>query len=165
MTRSCRENRTSNHPRGIRPSLGITLLELVVLVAVLGMLAAVGIPAYGNYREKARITKAAADVALIQFDIRLYTSANNGKLPVNLDALGHGTIRDPWGNPYQYLDLATAPPGHARKDRFLVPLNTDYDLYSNGKDGVSRPPLTAHQSRDDILRASNGAFIGLASDF
>lgn len=165
MTLSCRENRTSNNPRWIRSSLGITLIELVVLVAILGTLAAVGIPAYSNYREKARITKAAGDIVLIQFDIRLYTSANNGQLPANLNALGRGPILDPWGNPYQYLIISTAVPGQVRKDRFLVPLNTDYDLYSKGKDGVSSPPLTAHQSRDDIVRASNGSFIGLASDF
>jgi general secretion pathway protein G len=55
--------------------------------------------------------------------------------------------------------------GKMRKDRFLVPLNSDYDLYSMGKDGDSRPPLTAQMSRDDIVRASDGAFVGLASDF
>jgi general secretion pathway protein G len=165
MTLPCREGRASRHPSGHRSTFGITLFELVILVAILGMLVTVGIPAYGNYRDKARITKAAADIVLIQFDIRLYTSVNNGKLPANLDALGRGSIRDPWGNPYQYLNVATASPGSVRKDRFLVPLNTDYDLYSNGKDGVSEPPLTAHKSRDDIVRASNGGFIGLASDF
>lgn len=53
----------------------------------------------------------------------------------------------------------------ARKDRFLVPINTDFDLYSMGKDGTSVPSLTAAASRDDVVRAANGAFIGLASRF
>ena len=88
-----------------------------------------------------------------------------GSFPPDLNALGRGAIRDPWGNPYRYLNIATAIPGHVRKDRFLVPLNSDYDLYSMGKDGESQPPITSAKSRDDILRASNGAFIGLASDF
>jgi general secretion pathway protein G len=52
-----------------------------------------------------------------------------------------------------------------RKDRFLVPINTDYDLYSMGKDGRSSPPLTAKASRDDIIRANDGAYIGLASNY
>jgi len=55
--------------------------------------------------------------------------------------------------------------GQARKDRFLVPLNSDYDLYSAGKDGESRPPLSAQMSQDDIVRANDGAYIGLASQY
>jgi len=34
-----------------------------------------------------------------------------------------------------------------------------------GKDGASVPPLTAKASRDDIIRANDGRFIGLASDY
>ncbi len=55
--------------------------------------------------------------------------------------------------------------GQARKDRFLVPLNSDFDLYSTGRDGRSAPPLTAQYSRDDIVRAVNGGYVGLASEF
>jgi general secretion pathway protein G len=56
-------------------------------------------------------------------------------------------------------------PGGARKDRRLVPINSDYDLYSVGKDGQSSPPLTAGQSQDDIIRASDGGFVGPASTY
>ncbi len=52
-----------------------------------------------------------------------------------------------------------------RKDRFLVPLNTGFDLYSMGPDGRSVAPLTAAASRDDVVWANDGAFIGPASDF
>lgn len=52
-----------------------------------------------------------------------------------------------------------------RKDRFLVPINSDYDLYSMGKDGESVAPLTAAKSRDDIVRAANGTYVGLAENF
>jgi len=55
--------------------------------------------------------------------------------------------------------------GRARKDRFLVPINSDFDLYSMGRDGESVPPLAAPKSRDDVVRAANGAFVGLASKF
>jgi general secretion pathway protein G len=44
-------------------------------------------------------------------------------------------------------------------------LNSAFDLYSAGADGVSRPPLTAHQSSDDIIYGRDGGFIGRASDF
>jgi general secretion pathway protein G len=57
------------------------------------------------------------------------------------------------------------PAGQPRKDRFLVPINTDFDLYSMGRDGESVPALTAAKSRDDVVRAANGSYIGLASRF
>lgn len=53
----------------------------------------------------------------------------------------------------------------ARKDRFQVPINSDFDLYSMGPDGQSKPPLNTPVSRDDILRANDGAFYGIAEEF
>jgi general secretion pathway protein G len=52
-----------------------------------------------------------------------------------------------------------------RTDKNLVPLNSDYDLYSMGKDGESQIPLTVKISHDDIIRANDGAFVGLAIDY
>jgi general secretion pathway protein G len=52
-----------------------------------------------------------------------------------------------------------------RRDRFLVPINSDYDLYSMGADGRTATPLTASMSRDDIVRAGDGSFIGPASGY
>ena len=46
-----------------------------------------------------------------------------------------------------------------------MPINSDFDLYSTGPDGASVAPLTAEPSRDDIVRANDGAFIGLASEY
>jgi general secretion pathway protein G len=53
----------------------------------------------------------------------------------------------------------------ARKDRFLVPINSDFDLYSMGKDGDSKAPFTAKASRDDIVRVNDGGYVGLAEEF
>ena len=73
---------------------------------------------------------------------------------------------DPWGNPYQYLNFAdTKGKGAMRKDRFLVPINSYFDLYSIGKDGQSVPPLTAKVSKDDIIWANDGDYVGLASQY
>jgi general secretion pathway protein G len=55
--------------------------------------------------------------------------------------------------------------GGARKDRFLVPINSDFDIYSMGRDGQTIAPLTAPKSHDDIIRASDGGFYGLAAYF
>ena len=47
----------------------------------------------------------------------------------------------------------------------LVPLNSTYDLYSKGKDGASASALNAHASGDDVIRANDGGYIGLASGY
>ena len=78
-----------------------------------------------------------------------------------------GGLLDPWTHPYQYLRIngANIKGSSLRKDKSLVPVNTDFDLYSMGKDGASVSPFTAKQSRDDIVRANNGKFVGLAADY
>ena len=52
-----------------------------------------------------------------------------------------------------------------RKDKNLVPINSEYDLYSLGPDGDSMPPLTAKPSRDDIVMANDGKYIGPVEDY
>jgi general secretion pathway protein G len=80
--------------------------------------------------------------------------------------IGFGGQLDPWGNAYQYLNFADIMGlADVRKDRNLVPINTDFDLYSEGPDGDSLPPLTAPPSRDDIVRANDGRFVGKGEDY
>lgn len=55
--------------------------------------------------------------------------------------------------------------GKLRKDKNLVPINSDFDLYSKGPDGQSASPLTASISQDDIVRGRNGTFFGKASEY
>jgi general secretion pathway protein G len=47
----------------------------------------------------------------------------------------------------------------------MHPLNTDYDLCSMGPDGKTNAPLTAKASHDDIIRANDGQYIGVAANF
>jgi general secretion pathway protein G len=55
--------------------------------------------------------------------------------------------------------------GKWRRDRFLNPVNTDYDLYSMGADGRTQVNFNAKWARDDIVRANNGEYVGLASEY
>ncbi len=144
---------------------GFTLIEILIAVAIIGVLASIALPAYKDYVENAKVAKAVSDIATIAVKVEAYWQDERA-YPSNLAAIGVIGITDPWEHQYQYLDL-TAPSstGQARKDKNLVPLNSDFDLYSKGKDGLSRGPLIATDSKDDILRANDGHFIGLASKY
>lgn len=148
-----------------RQQCAFTLFELLLVVAIVGILSALAMPTYQRYVDDARVQLAKVDIRTIESVLERYYSKNNA-YPDTLAQAGIGNLRDPWGNPYRYLRITPATNrGSMRKDRNLVPINSDYDLYSMGKDGDSRPPLTASASRDDVVRANNGRFVGLGADY
>ncbi len=146
---------------------GFTLIELLVVIALVTTLVAAAVPFYTEAIDDAKTARATADISLLAKDIAMY-QIDNEKLPGALGDIGRPGLLDPYGNPYEFLNFATAGAGwkgQARKDRFLVPLNSDYDLYSKGRNGISKPPLTAIDSQDDIVRANDGGYIGLAAEY
>lgn len=142
---------------------GVTLLELLITIALIGLLSAVAMPSYQAYMERAKIQVAKKDILEISLKLERYLTFKNA-YPTTLADLPD-TRLDPWGSPYRYLSMEGAKVGQKRKDKSLHPLNSDYDLYSMGPDGNSQTPLTAKASRDDIIRANNGGFIGVAEDY
>jgi len=147
-----------------RKERGFTLTEILIVVAILVVLAAVAIPSYQRYVERARVMRATQDIGAIAAAIQQSTIDTN-TLPNSLDEIRQAR-NDPWGRPYQYYNLqAKKGNGGARKDKKLAPLNSDFDLYSLGKDGLSKPQLNNKESRDDVVRARDGKYIGLAEDF
>ena len=165
---------------------GYSLVELLIVVAIIATIAAIAIPSYSEMVNTAYVVTAIGDIKKIQYDIEWYY-ASNGSFPESLAAAKIEQRLDPWGEPYQYLKIAgaQAEAGNgngggkgkggsgggdgkadgARKDKNLHPLNSDFDLYSKGRDGKSQLPITAEPSRDDIIRANNGGFIGLAKSY
>ncbi len=142
---------------------GFTIIEILAVTTIIGTLATIAIPKAYNAIDRAKGARAADEIRHLEAEIAGYSSAGT-TLPNALTNLGPGTYLDPWGNPYQYLNQANSNGnGQSRKDRFLVPLNTDYDLYSMGPDGQSVGPLTAKASLDDIVRANDGGYVGLAA--
>ena len=146
---------------------GFNLLEIFVAMVIISLLTALAVPAYSSFIMRAKVAGAIGDMRSMSIEIDRFSLNNEDRLPVTLADLPMIIPLDPWGNNYQYLNIRTAGPGlgGVRKDGNLNPLNTDFDLYSTGKDGRSKSPLTAKHSRDDIVRANNGAFFGLAEDY
>ena len=146
----------------------VTLIELLLGIAIVATLGTIGVPLYNNYIDKARLSAAITDIRAIEMEVTKY-QAERGKLPDTLGQVGLADRLDPWGQRYEYLRIEGLDKkdvqGKWRKDRFLVPVNSDYDVYSMGKDGQSLPAFTAKASRDDVVRANNGAYVGLASDY
>ena len=144
---------------------GFTLLELIMVVAMIGTLAAIAVPVYYKYIEDAKIAKACADIRIIEKEIIGSQSDEGDVLPDSLADINRESFPDPWGNPYQYANHDNITPGERRKYKSTVPLNTDFDLYSMGPDGKSKPPITAGDSYDDIIRAGDGEYVGPASEY
>lgn len=144
---------------------GMSLIELMLALAILAVLMTIALPKYADYRERVRVAQAVIEIGELQSAIDHYVDDNRVP-PDSLAQIGRAGKLDPWGQPYQYLNLADkGAKGAARKNRNLVPINSSYDLYSMGKDAASVAPLTAKVSRDDVVRANDGKFIGLARDY
>jgi general secretion pathway protein G len=148
-------------------SKGFGLLDLMVTLVIASMLVTLAIPAYDVFVGRAKVAKAIGDMGKISLAVDRFRLNNSDQMPEALVELNMDVPLDPWGRQYAYLNIWTAGPGKGalRKDGKLNPLNTDFDLYSLGKDGDSKGPLSAKASRDDIIRANDGAFIGLGEDY
>ena len=157
-------------PGGVRRRVSarraFTLIEVLAAMTIVAALTALSIPKFSEFVEIARVTRSIGDIDAIEFELD-----SQDTLPDNLSSIGRAGMLDPWGNPYVYYKFppskggGRAPPSGARKDRFLVPVNSTYDLYSMGADGKTATAFTAKAARDDIVRANDGGYVGLAAKF
>jgi len=133
-----------NWQSGSRRS-AFTLIELLLVLVILAVLAAVVVPKFTNRSEQAREAAAKTDIANMETALDAF-EIDNGRFPSTEEGLGalleapsnarswkgpylkRGMPNDPWGNPYVYRFPAT----HSK---------SGYDLYSTGPDG--------HEGGDD----------------
>ena len=143
---------------------GFTLIELMLAVGLTALLAAIAMPSYTAYLEGARVTRAAQDIRVMASVIQKYQSDYNA-LPATLADVNLNGMVDPWGRPYVYYNIVANGKNGCRRDRALNPLNSDFDLYSVGRDGQTKKQITQKPSLDDVLRIGDNAYVGLASQY
>jgi general secretion pathway protein G len=145
-----------------------TLVELLITIAILGTLSAIAVPKYTDYVKKNNNSTAIVNIRDIESQIERFR-ALSGRPPNNLAEAGIAAQNDPWGNQYQYTRIQglsqAEKDAKCRWDKLDKPLNDDYDLYSMGKDGKTKPKITDKDSYDDIIRANGGAYVGQASAY
>ena len=133
---------TSRPANPTRAARGFTLIEIMVVVAILGILAALVVPKIMGRPDEARIVAAKQDIAAIKQALNLYRLDNmryptteqglqalverptSGPIPANWKSGGYleRLPKDPWGAPYQYLS-----PG----------VRGETDIFSLGADGAT----------------------------
>ena len=142
---------------------GFTLIELLIVMATIAVLSTVGFYQYSSFIGRTKVTLAIADIKQMAQFVEDFKELH-GRYPDELSELNKSEFKDPWGNPYEYVLIGNDTKDRWRQDRQDKPINTYFDLWSCGADGKTAKQVRASQSRDDILRAWDGTFVGLGKE-
>jgi prepilin-type N-terminal cleavage/methylation domain len=105
--------REKENQQNRRRRSGFTLVELLLVVCILGILAAVVVPNIMGHDEEARRTATRTSIKTLAGQVQVFAMRHNGKLPDSLDELSQstgdeqplideGSLSDSWGTPFQY---------------------------------------------------------------
>jgi general secretion pathway protein G len=129
------ENRIFSRPR----QSGFSLIELLLVLVILAVLAAVVVPKFTNRTEQARVTAAKTDISMLDTALDAY-EIDNGRYPGSDEGLAAlvsaGGASKTWKGPYIKKDVPVDPWGNPYVYRYPGTNNANgYDLVSFGPDG------------------------------
>jgi general secretion pathway protein G len=143
---------------------GFTLIELIVVMAILGVLATLAIAAYGAIKDKAREARCMTEIRELEKVINAMAIDKGGVYPSSAE-VAQIAPTDPWGNSYVYVNVATDGGSVLRRKDGFDFLNFDFDLYSKGANGQAPQDIGDPLSLDDIVRAGDGGFVGVVANY
>ncbi|NOS79780.1 MAG: prepilin-type N-terminal cleavage/methylation domain-containing protein, partial [Nitrospira sp.] len=120
---------------------GFTLIEVMIAVAIAGILASLAVPTYTDFLYKARIARTVAELHGLAKELQGFALSSE-LYPDTLAQIGRSTMLDPWGNPYQYYRINCGPA--------TAGLLNPPDLPDHGSDGRIVPvtgPSSTHTAR------------------
>lgn len=140
---------------------GFTLIEVIVVFAIIGVLALMATEAFTDLKDKAKVAKASQEIRNLEKDISSF-AVEKGYYPDGLTDIGKAGMLDPWGKAYEYKRYVNS---EMRSIGAGIELNSDFDLYSKGKDGLTDLSIEDPASTDDICRLRDGTYVGTSESF